>query len=286
MESSHINNLENENKDLSLTQENIKDWRGHRHSYEEKENYLICSCGKRALNLKKTEQDNLLIGIKKNGCSYSVRSDRRRYFFPAEWKKFIDSFNNEKHYFLFLTLLHTGARIMEVCNLQRKNFDFNRGTLTFQVVKQRKAKKNFFAIGKSRTFFVSDKYMKEAKAYIIKNKIAEDDYLFLDKKDLPLNYDELSNKEKKKYYKKTCTAYSQLMKRKLKALKFKDWYNFSLHNIRKTYGNWMRIYDIKTEELCYRLGHDFNTYLMHYGSAMIFTPQEKLEIFNIMGNVK
>ena len=48
-----------------------------------------------------------------------------------------------------------------------------------------------------------------------KEKIKDREYLFLDNESLPEGYDKLDNKEKKKYYKKTQTAYSQLFKRKL-----------------------------------------------------------------------
>jgi len=77
-----------------------------------------------------------------------------------------------------------------------------------------------------------------------------------------------------------------MLKRRLKSLGFLDWEKFSLHNIRKTYGQWMRIYDIKTEEICYRLGHDMATYFLHYGNPLIFGNNEKMEINNILGQVK
>lgn len=239
-----------------------------------------------ANSLSLTSKKGVYEITKQNGSKYSVRTDRRRYFFPQEWNKFINSIKNEKHYILFLTLLHTGARIMEALHLKPKNFNFERGTITFEVVKQRKAKKKFFAIGKNRTFFVSDVYLNEIKSYARKNKIEDDKYIFLDNSQLPPNYDSLDNKEKKKYYAKTCVAYAQMLKRKLKSVGIEDWRNFSLHNIRKTYGNWMRLYDIRMEELCYRLGHDTETFMVHYGSSLIFTPQERMGIMKIMGNVK
>jgi integrase len=231
--------------------------------------------------------ESIVIIKKSDGKNYSVRRDRHRYFFPDEWEKFI-KIDNSKHYLYFLTSLHTGGRSMEILHLKPKNFDFNkdRPTIEFEVIKQRKAKKNFYATGKTRRFFVSSDYIKEVKKYVTKYKIDSNDYIFLNKKDLPNNYDELSNLEKKKYYQKTEVAYNQLLKRRLKSSGITDWRSFSLHNIRKTYGNWMRIYDIKTEEICYRLGHDFETYLTHYGSPLIFTPQDKIKIMQIMGNVK
>jgi integrase len=277
--------MKDTNSPIETPKESLSLNSNHRHNYLEQGNYLICSCGKKKLKLDAIE-NGILKGKKSNGIDYTVRSDRHRYFFPDEWQTFIGKFNNKQHYLLFLTLLHTGARIMEALHLKPNNFNIERGTVTFEVVKQRKAKRQFFAIGKTRTFFVSPKYIKEVKAYILKNNLKGNEYLFLDNPSLPANYDNLNNLEKKKYYQKKVVAYSQLFRNKVKTSGIKDWKSFSLHNIRKTYGNWMRIYDIKTDELCFRLGHDYNTYLIHYGSAMIFTPQERMKIMNILGEVR
>jgi len=261
----------------------------HRHDFKDKGNYMICSiCGKKILNLVKTNEEGILSGIKEDGSKYSVRLDRRRYFFPNEWKVFIKTLDEgSKHHILFLILLHSGARIMEALHIKPKNFNFERNTIHFDVIKQRKAKKTFYATGKSREFFISDNCMKEVKKYIRKNSIPDNNYLFLDNSKLPENYDSLSNIDKKRYYGKTETAYSQMFKRKMKKSGIKDWMQFSLHNIRKTYGNWMRAYNvIKPEDLCYRMGHDLETYISHYGSSLIFTEQERQEIMKIMGEIR
>ena len=81
-------------------------------------------------------------GIKKDGVKYTVRDSRKRYFFPDEWKKFILTIKNKKHRLYFLTLLNTGARAMEALNLKKTNFDLIRGTITFDVVKHKAAKKD------------------------------------------------------------------------------------------------------------------------------------------------
>jgi len=60
----------------------------------------------------------------------------------------------------------------------------------------------------------------------------------------------------------------------------------SPHNIRKTYGNWMRSFNIEMGELCYRMGHNMDTFIEHYGSSLIFTPEERRKIVKIMGDVK
>ena len=269
-----------EQEDLTLNP------KSHRHEYINENNYLVCSCGKRILNLIPSENEGLLKGKKKNGQNYSVRQDRRRYFFPNEWRLFIDSIKNKKHKFFFITSLHTGGRIMEVLNLRYKDIDQERSTVNFSIVKQRKAKKNFYAIGKSRGFFVSSEFIKEYRSFIRGRKINNDDYIFLDNKKLPENYNDIDNKEKKKYNISKVLTYSKILKNRIVRIGIKDWYNFSPHNIRKTYGMWMRTFHLEMGELCYRMGHDMDTYIAHYGSSLIFTDEERRKIQKIMGDVK
>ena len=247
---------------------------------------MVCACGKRILKLSNTEDEGRLIGLKANGGSYSVRTDRRRYFFPEEWTKFIDSVKNKEHRFFFMSCLHSGGRIMEVLNLRHKDIDEERGTITFSIVKQRKAKKTFYATGKTRGFFVASEYIKEYKSFVRGKTINPDDYIFLDNAKLPSNFSELPNSDRRKFYVSKVVSYSKMLKGKLKKIGIKDYYNFSPHNIRKTYGMWMRTYGKDMGELCYRLGHDADTYLAHYGSSLIFTEEERRKINKIFGDVK
>jgi len=232
------------------------------------------------------EREGILIGKKIDGTKYSVRLDRRRYFFPEEWNNFIKVFKNKTHKFFFLTCLHTGGRVMEVLNLKHKNINIERGTISFEIVKQRKAKKSFYAIGKGRSFFVASEFIREYKSFIRNLKINSQEYIFLDNKKLPKNYDKLNNEDRRKYYVSKFVSYSQMFKNKLRKVGIKDYYNFSLHNLRKTYGMWMRIFNIEMSELCYRMGHDMDTYIAHYGSSLIFTENERREISKIMGEVR
>lgn len=230
--------------------------------------------------------EGVRVGTKSNGVVYSVRNDRRRYFFPNEWNSFIKEIKQKEHRFFFFTCLHTGGRIMEVLNLRYSDLDAERGTINFAIVKQRKAKKKFYAMGKSRGFFLSSEFWSEYKSFIRNKKINSSDYIFLDNSKVPKNYPDLPNKERKKYYVSKVVAYSNMLKRKLKKAGIKDWYNFSPHNIRKTYGMWMRTYNKDMGELCYRMGHDMDTYIAHYGSSLIFTDEERMKIQKIMGDVK
>lgn len=145
------------------------------------------------------EQDyeNIIKIIKNDGKKYTVRKDRKRYFFPKEWEIFIKQFKNKKHRFFFITSLMTGARIMEVLNLKHENINIERESIKFKVTKQRKAKKNYHIVGKSREFFVCSNFFKEYKSFIRNKKIYESDYIFLNNVKLPKNYDQLSNQDKK-----------------------------------------------------------------------------------------
>jgi integrase len=212
------------------------------------------------LELKNTNIEGIRVGIKKNGMKYSVRNSRSRFFFPDEWIDFIQSVKSEKR-LIYETLVQTGARIEEALNLKPKDIDFIRNNLTLRVTKI-KAKKGE-TIGATRTMPVSSQYIRKIKSYKTKNNISNDSLLF------------------------KVTKYSvyQMFKRCLKKSKIEDDWSFSLHNIRKTHGNWLKALEISAEEICTRLGHDFNTYLKHYGSPNIFNRKDKLMMVKILGDV-
>lgn len=229
--------------------------------------------------------EDLITITKSDGKKYTIRKDRRRYFFPDEWIKFIDSFKNKKHKLLFNLSLHCGGRIMEVLHVKPRDIDFDRGTISLEVVKHRAAKKRF-ATGKSRTFFISPKMIRELKYYKNKFKVEDNQYFFLNNKKLPEKYEELSNKNKKEYFNSCKISYGNMLKSHLKKIGIKDYRDFSLHNIRKTYGNWMRLFISDMDELCYRMGHDKETFMKHYGSSLLFESREKIKIQKIMGEVR
>ena len=211
------------------------------------------------LELKQTEIEGLRVGIKSDGKKYSVRDDRSRFFFPNEWDSFIEKIKPQKR-ILFETLIQTGARIEEALNLKPKDFDWNRNNLTLRVTKIKARKQE--TVGKARTLNVSSQFTRKVKSFISKSKIEDNDFLF------PV----------------TKQAVWQMMRRKLKNTVKDDW-NFGLHNIRKTHGNWLKALEIPAEEICLRLGHDYNTYLKHYGSPNIFDRKDKMLMIKILGDV-
>jgi integrase len=217
-------------------------------------------------------KEGLFTGIKSDGKPYTVRKDRHRVFFPDEWRKFDTSLgdsNKDMKKMLFETLLITGARIEEALNIRVKDFSFDRNYLRLFVTKVKARKKESKVMGgAARSFVVSSQYMKKVRAYIKENNLTEEDKLF--------NYSKQG-------------AY-QFFRHRLQDIGIVDWYNFSLHNIRKTCGMWLKALipfsrSITEGEICTRLGHDMNTFLKHYASPSIFNERDKNMMIKLFGDM-
>jgi integrase len=223
---------------------------------------------KEGLSLTAVEgKEGLLEGIKSDGKKYSVRKDRHRYFFPDEWKRFLEQFP-DKRKILFETLLQTGGRIEEVLNIKPIDISWDNNTIILRVTKSKSKKGESKVLGgRTRSFVVSTQYLRKLRKYIRDYNINDNDFLF----------------------KITKQGASQLMKRGLLRADLRDW-EFSLHNIRKTSGMWLKTVqrrgeDLDVSEICMRLGHDHNTFLKHYGSPSVFTDQQRDKIIDILGDM-
>ena len=60
---------------------------------------------------------------------------------------------------------------------------------------------------------------------------------------------------------------------------------FSLHNVRKTHGNWLNAHEVTIVNICKRLGHDYNTFVKSYGSPDIFSFKDMQDMRIILGDV-
>lgn len=200
------------------------------------------------------------IGVKCDGKKYSVRDNRDRYFFPNEWMIFFDKLSdNQKMTFEFL--INTGARINEAINVKVGDIDTKNQRLILRVTKIKAAKKE--KNPRPRQISISSSFCRKINKYVKDKNLGDNDYLGLLGK----------------------AGAHLTLKRKLKAVGIKDWYMFSLHNIRKTHGNWLKALGVDGAEICTRLGHDYNTFLKAYGSADVFTFKDKQDIRMILGDL-
>ena len=187
--------------------------------------------------------------------------DINRFFFPDEWKKFLKEIDKPKFKsrILYELMFHTGARFDEAKHVRPCDFDFDRNNVRLWKTKT-KAKKGE-KVGKPRTISLSTQFSHKMRRFC-KDK-QPDAYLFT-----------ISQ-----------AGFNQLMKNKLKLMQVEDFPNFSSHNIRKTHGMYLKALGIDLAEICTRLGHDYNTYIKHYGSADVFSEKDMREIRFLMGDL-
>lgn len=187
--------------------------------------------------------------------------DRNRFFYPSEWKEFLKSIDKPKYKnkLMYELQFNTGARFDEVLHLRPCDFDFDRNNVRLWKTKT-KAKKGE-KVGKPRTISLSTDFSKRIKRFC--TNLQPDAYLF----------------------KVTQVGYNNLIKKKIKDLGVKDFGNFSSHNIRKTHGMYLKALGIDIAEICTRLGHDYNTYIKHYGSADIFSEKDMRDIRELTGDL-
>lgn len=203
-------------------------------------------------------QTDLLKKKDKRGREYSVRTDRRRFFYPDEWKKFLNSLRYG-HQALFDFMINTGCRIDEALHTRPCDFEFKRNNVRLWKTKTKAVKGE--KQGKPRTISLSSKFSRRMKTHC--NKFGNEDFIF----------------------KGSIQSVNQLMKRTLERIGIIDPYNFSSHNIRKTHGMYLKALGIDIGEICTRLGHDYDTYINHYGSADVFSEKDMRGIRDLFDNL-
>lgn len=188
-----------------------------------------------------------------------MKTDNNRFLYPDEWKKFTDAVKKSKQLLLYELQFNTGARFDEVLHVRPRDFDFERNNLRLWKTKTKAKKKE--KVGKPRTISLSSEFTKKIKKFC-KDK-NPNDYLW-----------DVSQ-----------AGYNQLLKKKLKKIGVQAWKEFSSHNVRKTHGMYLKALGIDIGEICTRLGHDYNTYIQHYGSADIFSDRDLLMIRELLGDL-
>ena len=214
---------------------------------------------KEPIELQDTDNPEIKQGTKSNGVVYSVRTNRKRFYFPNEWIKFYNALETDNQKRSFDILINTGARINEIRHIKKQDIDFERGTLTIKVAKIKAKKGEKFP--DPRTFKLSNQFLSRMKKYT--KDLKDDEYIYV-LTDSALNY---------------------TMKKILKKIGIKDYKMFSVHNIRKTHGNWLVTHDFTMPKVCTRLGHTPNVFLKSYGSSDIFNDKDKEDIREILGDL-
>lgn len=217
------------------------------------------------LDLKKTSMEGLLEGVRKDGRKYSVREHRMMSFLPPVWIKFVDTLKSKRAKLTAETLIQLGCRINEARHIEERDIDEDRKTIRLRITKT-KAKKGEKK-GKPRTIPVNYKFIKKLKKH------------FEDKEEGEL-IGILST-----------PAFHIAMKKALREMKHPEWYMFSIHNIRKTHGNWLKVMgninvmSVDASEICLRLGHDYETFLKDYGSSGVMDNKDIMLIGKILGDL-
>lgn len=195
---------------------------------------------------------------KSDGKKYTIRTDRRRIFFPEEWKEFMNGLRKGNRP-LFDFMVNTGARIDEAIHIRPKDFDFERNNVRLWKTKTRSKKGE--KVGLPRNVSLSSEFGDRMR------KLCRD-----------------KNPEEYLFY-KAVPSINLLIKRILKKINIKDYYNFSTHNIRKTHGMYLKALGIDIGEICTRLGHGYDTYITHYGSADVFSEKDMRGIRELLGDL-
>ena len=197
---------------------------------------------------------------RKDGKPLTVRHNRQRFFYPDEWLAFYKELKPSQ-IFTFNMLLHTGGRINEIRHTKPEDMNLDMKRVIFKVTKVKAKKKEKHS--KPRPISISSHLRKKIIKHIKGSKIKHADTINI-----------LST-----------SAANRALKIALKKAKINDWYMFSIHNLRKTHGNWLKAVGIDAGEICTRLGHDYNTYLSSYASADVFSYEEKQKIRDILGDL-
>lgn len=212
------------------------------------------------LSLNSSEKQFLQVGTQSNGNPYSVRTNRDRFFFPQEWENFYTKLHPQQK-ITFAFLINTGARINEANHVKVEDCDLISKRIILRVTKVKAAKKE--KNPRPRIVAISSEFAKQLDKHIKSKSLLASDYIGI-----------LSQ-----------PAAHICLKKTLEKSGMKDYYMVSIHNIRKTHGNWLKALGVDTGEICLRLGHDMNTFLKNYGASNIFSSQEVYQIRMILGDL-
>jgi len=196
------------------------------------------------LELKSTNDEGRLVGIKRDGRSYSVREHRLSWFLPPEWIKLIDELPTERSKLTAECLINTGARINKcrgfILNPVFDN-DRNNITLLHTKVRARLGKKT----PRVRTIPVSKSFFNQLKKEIKERRVL------------------------------STNAFNTAVKIACAGSIINKPEQFSSHNLRKTFATWMLSLGVDGFRLAKHLGHTPNELARDYATNDVFNSNDK-----------
>lgn len=191
---------------------------------------------------------------------FHVKENKSLFFYPQEWLKILDR-AKPKQLINLQMQINTGARINEAKNIEVRDIDLERRNLILRVTKVRSRKKETKPT--PRIIPISSKFAKFLKKQTRDMKLGEGN-----------TFPMLS-----------VAAYNTAIKKLAKDIGRKDYQDFSSHNIRKTFENWLIALGVDGFAVAKHLGHDAKTALTSYISPDIFRYEDKVLIRQILGDL-
>lgn len=220
----------------------------------------IQSLSKKRLDLKPGKLEDTRVGVRKDGTKYTVRNHRKAFFFPETWLEFYDKLTNKQRV-TFNYLIQTGARIMEVQHIKVGDVNYDN---CFIVLRRTKVRSRLGeSIPQPRWVKISPDFTKWLRKVTKEYKLKHGDTF-------PILSDSHSNR---------------VLKKVLHELKVRDYYMYSVHNIRKTHETWMLALGFDLGVVAKRLGHKKETALEAYLTEDIFTLKQKDQMLLILGEI-
>lgn len=191
---------------------------------------------------------------------YRLKTNKKRFFYPKEWLKFMSVINNDEHKFMFEFLLHTGMRFDEASNVHIQDIDFERETI---FVRKPKRGAGGSLVAKQRTIQISTYFKNRVQAYA-KSKGLKSNNTF----EFP-----------------TIQHADKLIKKYAAGAGIPDSLDFSCHNVRKTLENWLIALNINTMAITSHQGHTIDVAQAFYTANQLMNQEDKYLIKTILDNL-
>ena len=186
----------------------------------------------------------------------------KTYLEPDEISKIEREVTNLRDKLLVRVLFHLGCRISEALAIKVEDIDFFNQRIILKVTKRR-GDKSGSKKSHTRTIRVSKEMIRDIKRRISNLNLQSNDTLKL----LSTSGANVALKGSLKYPGGI-----------LKKINIKDYYMFSIHNIRKTAETWALALGIDSMVLSKRFGHNLITAYQHYSQSDAYTYKEKDDI--------